>query len=481
MIKIENYIDGELVSNSDNYIDLYNPSIGKKYGQCPNSSIKDLNSSITSSENAFNEWSQFSFKKRSSFLFKIADLLENELDDFAKAESLDNGKPLSLSTKLDIPRAIENLRFFADMVSNSQSAICKTDKIGDNYILKQPLGIVGTISPWNLPLYLFTWKIAPALVSGNCVIAKPSEITPLTTYMFSQLCIKAKLPKGVLNILHGYGNQIGNEIVKHSSVKAISFTGGTSTGKKIAVECSKKFKKLNLEMGGKNPVIIFDDCNYSEMIKSVLKSSFLNQGQICLSGSRIYVQNGIYNKFKEDLIDGIKKLNIGNPFDSKSDQGAIVSKEHLDKIKNYIEISKKEECNILIGGKVPYINGECSEGWYFEPTLIENFNDSSKVNQDEIFGPVVTLNSFDNEEDALSKANNSEYGLASVIWTENLDRANKIANSIESGIVWINCWLERDLRTPFGGIKKSGLGKEGGEYALDFFTENKNVCVKKYD
>ena len=221
--------------------------------------------------------------------------------------------------------------------------------------------------------------------------------------------------------------------------------------------------------------------NYSEMIKSVLKSSFLNQGQICLSGSRIYVQNGIYNKFKKDLIDGIKKLNIGNPFDSKSDQGAIVSKEHLDKIKNYIEISKKEECNILIGGKVPCVNGECSKGWYFEPTLIENFNDSSKVNQDEIFGPVVTLNSFDNEEDALSKANNSEYGLASIIWTENLDRAKKIANSIESGIVWINCWLERDLRTPFGGIKKSGLGKEGGEYALDFFTENKNVCVKKYD
>ena len=481
MIAIKNYIDGRLVDNSEKSIDLYNPSIGKKYGKCPNSSFNDLQDAIKSAQNAFPSWSKLTFKERSDFLFSIANLLEDELNDFANAESLDNGKPLSLSIKLDIPRAVENLRFFANIVNDSKSSVCITEKIGNNYILKQPLGIVGTISPWNLPLYLFTWKIAPALAVGNCVIAKPSEITPLTAFMFSKLCIKAKLPKGVLNILHGYGSNIGNEIVKHSKVKAISFTGGTITGYKIAMECSKKFKKLNLEMGGKNPVIVFNDCNYSKMMESVLKSSFLNQGQICLAGSRIYVQNGIYNRFKKDLISKIKTLTIGNPFDSSSDQGAIVSKEHLTKIKKYIKISKKEECNLLVGGKIPYINGKCSKGWYFEPTLIENFNDSSRVNKEEIFGPIVTLNSFETEEEVLEKANNSEYGLASIIWTEDLKKAQKIADSIETGIVWINCWLERDLRMPFGGIKKSGYGKEGGKYALDFFTEHKNVCIKYYD
>ena len=458
MIKIKNYINGKLsVSSNKNHIDIFNPSVGEIYAQCANSNEIDLENAIKSAESSFPKWSNLKQKHRSELLLKIADLIERDLNEFAKAESIDNGKPYKLSKTLDIPRSIKNLRFFASMANAIERESYHKENV-INYVLRQPLGIVGTISPWNLPLYLFTWKIAPALVSGNCVIAKPSEITPYTAYLFSKICIEANLPKGVLSILHGEGKIIGEAIVNHKKIKAISFTGGTDTGKAIAKKASKNLKKISLEMGGKNPVIIFDDCNYSEMIKSVIKSSFLNQGQICLSGSRIYVQNGIYNKFKKDLIDGIKKLKIGNPFDSKSDQGAIVSKEHLNKIKNYIEISKKEECNILIGGKVPYINGECSKGWYFEPTLIENFNDSSKVNQDEIFGPVVTLNSFDNEEDALSKANNSEYGLASIIWTENLDRANKIANSIESGIVWINCWLERDLRTPFGGIKNSGFG-----------------------
>ena len=345
--------------------------------------------------------------------------------------------------------------------------------IGINYTLKQPIGIVGTISPWNLPLYLLTWKIAPALVSGNCVIAKPSEITPMTAYLFSKLCIKAKLPQGVLNILHGKGSKIGSDLVSHDDIKAISFTGGTQTGQMISSQCSQKFKKLNLEMGGKNPVLIFNDCDYSKMMKSIIKSSFLNQGQICLAGSRIYVQKKIYKKFKSDFINEVKKIKTGNPFNKNSNQGAIVSKEHLDKICSYIDISKKEKCKILIGGNQIKLNGECKKGWYFEPTIIENFDNDSRVNQEEIFGPIVTLNSFDTDKEALELANGNDYGLASIIWTNNLNRAHRFANDIKSGIVWINCWLERDLRTPFGGIKKSGYGREGGILAINFFTEEK--------
>tara|TARA_B100000401_G_scaffold203282_1_gene137082 strand:- start:534 stop:1604 length:1071 start_codon:yes stop_codon:yes gene_type:complete len=352
---------------------------------------------------------------------------------------------------------------------------------GLNYTIKEPLGLVGTITPWNLPLYLFTWKIAPAIITGNCVIAKPSEITPMTAYLFSKLCIKAKLPKGVLNIIHGNGEKIGSEIVNHKGIKAISFTGGTETGKKISNDCSNTFKKLNLEMGGKNPVLVFDDCNYPKMLDSIVKSSFLNQGQICLAGSRIYIQKNIYKKFKKDFIKKVEKIIVGDPFNKDSDQGAIVSKEHFDKILSYINISKEEGCKVLTGGMKVDLNDEYRNGWYIRPTIIENFDNDSRINQEEVFGPVVTLNSFENDQDALKLANDSNYGLASIIWTENINRAHKFANEIDSGIVWINCWLERDLRTPFGGVKNSGYGKEGGYHALNFFTKEKNICIKYYD
>ena len=482
MIYIKNYINGALLEpKNNNFINVYNPSVGKVYASCPNSCKNDLNLAIDSAKKAFPDWSNLTSEHRSKYLFKIAALLKKELKEFSKSETLDNGKPITLSENLDIPRSIENLNFFGTLINNLESEIFPMERLGINYTLKQPLGIVGTISPWNLPLYLFTWKIAPALATGNCVIAKPSEITPLTAYMFSKICIKAKLPKGVLNILHGEGSKIGHESVKHPDIKAISFTGGTPTGKKIAKECSNTFKKLNLEMGGKNPVIIFDDCNYSEMMDSIVKSSFLNQGQICLAGSRIYIQKKIYNKFKKDFIERVEKIKVGDPFDQRSNQGAIVSEDHFNKIKHYIKIAKKENTKILIGGNKASVNGHCSNGWFFEPTIIENFDDNSVVNKDEIFGPVVTLNCFKSEQEVLKMANNSDYGLASIIWTEDMEKAQRIAGLIESGIVWINCWLERDLRTPFGGIKNSGYGKEGGKYALDFFTEQKNVCIKYYE
>ena len=481
MIKIKNYINGKLsVSSNKSHIDIFNPSVGEVYAQCPNSNEIDLQNAIKSAESSFPKWSNLKQKHRSELLLKIADLIERDLNEFAKAESIDNGKPYKLSKTLDIPRSIKNLRFFASMANAIEKESYHKENV-INYVLRQPLGIVGTISPWNLPLYLFTWKIAPALVSGNCVIAKPSEITPYTAYLFSKICIEANLPKGVLSILHGEGKIIGEAIVNHKKIKAISFTGGTDTGKAIAKKASKNLKKISLEMGGKNPVIIFDDCNYDKMINSLIKSSFLNQGQICLAGSRIYIQKTIYNKFKKDFISKIKKLRIGDPFNRNTDQGAIVSAEHLNKILKYIKYAKEEGGKIISGGSIPKMDSKFSSGWYFSPTVIENLSQKSKLNKEEIFGPVVTLNKFKDEQDVVKMANDNDYGLASIIWTNNTSKANKLAEILESGLVWINCWLERDLRTPFGGIKNSGYGKEGGKYAIDFFTEPKNICIKYYD
>ena len=481
MINIQNYIDGQLYDPVDQrYLDVWNPSHGKIYAKCPNSNNQDLKFAISSAKNAFNDWSNLNQNDRSNFLISIAKQIQIEHKKFAKAESIDNGKPYSLSEKLDIPRSIKNLEFFSKIANEVENDIYHQKDI-ISHIIKQPLGIVGTISPWNLPLYLFTWKIAPALVTGNCVIAKPSEITPYTSYLFAKACIKAKLPKGVLNILHGKGTEIGQHIVKNNEIKAISFTGGTTTGKEIAIQASQSLKKVSLEMGGKNPVLIFNDCNYEKMINSLIKSSFLNQGQICLAGSRIYVQNKIYNQFKKDFVEKVNKLITGDPFDSQTDQGAIVSIEHLNKIDAYVKHAKKNGGKILTGGEIKNIDGKCSSGWYYKPTVIEGLSQTSKVNQEEIFGPVVTLNRFDNDNDAIEMANNTSYGLASIVWTEDINKAHKLAELVESGLVWVNCWLERDLRTPFGGIKNSGFGKEGGKYAIDFFTQDKNICTKYYD
>ena len=481
MIEIKNYINGELLDSTiGNYIDIYNPSIGKIFAQCPNSTEADLDNAIFSAEKVLTQWSDIHQDERSDFLFRIADIVEDNIDEFAEAESLDNGKPYKLSKSLDIPRSIKNLRFFASLAKNLEDVSFKKENIISR-IQRVPLGIVSTISPWNLPLYLFTWKIAPALVMGNCVIAKPSEITPYSSYLFSKACIEAGLPPGVLSVLHGFGKDIGNYIVSHNKIKAVSFTGGTKTGKMIAKVASNNLKKISLEMGGKNPVMIFDDCDYDTMISSLIKSSFLNQGQICLAGSRIYIQDSIYEKFKNDFISLVSELKVGDPFDPKTDQGAIVSEEHLNKIKQYVKTAKNEGGHVIAGGDVVKLIGKYSSGWYFMPTVIEGLSENSSVIKEEIFGPVVTLGIFRSEDEAILKSNDSDYGLASIIWTGNMDRANRLAHRVESGLVWINCWLERDLRTPFGGIKNSGFGKEGGTYGLDFFTESKNICTKYYD
>jgi aminomuconate-semialdehyde/2-hydroxymuconate-6-semialdehyde dehydrogenase len=369
------------------------------------------------------------------------------------------------------------MRFFATAILHQSTDTHHNEGHSLNYTLRQPIGVVGCISPWNLPLYLFTWKIAPALAAGNTVIAKPSEITPLTAFLFSELCIEAGLPAGVLNIVHGRGTEIGQAIIEHPKIKAISFTGGTATGKTIAATAAPMFKKLSLELGGKNPNIIFADCDWEEMLATTVRSSFSNQGQICLCGSRIIIERSVYERFKADFVARVKQLRLGDPT-TEVNIGAVVSEPHLNKILGYINSARQQGANILSGGNRVQLDGRCAQGYFLEPTIIDGLAPDCNLNQEEIFGPVVTLIPFDTEEEAIAIANGTQYGLAATLWTQNLTRTHRLAEKLESGIVWVNCWLVRDLRTPFGGVKQSGVGREGGWEALKFFTEAKNVCVK---
>lgn len=479
MEKLKNYINGILTTPyKGNYINNYNPATGEVFTMIPDSDKDDVDLAVQSASNAFEKWSNASSEYRSEFLLKIAWLLRKNLDKFAEAETTDNGKPLWLSKSVDIPRAVKNLEFFAYAVTQFSSESHLTGNEALNYTLRQPIGTVGAISPWNLPLYLFTWKIAPAIAAGNCVVAKPSEVTPLTAYMFSELCIEAGLPEGVLNIIHGYGHTAGNAIVTHPGIKAITFTGGTKTGSEIARAAAPVFKKLSLELGGKNPNIIFADCSYEEMLNTTVQSSFRNQGEICLCGSRIFAEKSVYDKFKKDFVDKVKKLKTGDPLNESTDLGAIVSEQHYNKILSYINLADSEGGKILCGGKSVKHSGRCSNGWFIEPTVIEGLAFDCRTNTEEIFGPVVTITPFESEEEVMMMANSTEYGLASILWTENLTRAHRISSKIKTGIVWVNCWMIRDLRTPFGGMKNSGVGREGGFEALRFFTEPKNVCIR---
>lgn len=478
-MNIQNYINGEFVKPvSNDWIDNFNPAKGEIYGQIPNSTQKDVENAYQAAVDAFPKWSNTSLEDRSKILSKISSLILEKLDVLAIAESKDNGKPVSLAKTVDIPRAASNFQFYANAITQFSSEAHESVGLDAvNFTLRQPLGVVGCISPWNLPLYLFTWKIAPALATGNCVVAKPSEVTPMTAYLLGEICNDAGLPKGVLNIVHGLGTTTGQAIVEHPNIKAISFTGGTKTGAHIARVAAPMFKKLSLELGGKNPNIIFADCDYNKMLETTVRSSFANQGQICLCGSRILVEEKIYEKFKIDFIKKVKQLKVGHPSEESTDIGALVSKEHLEKIESYIEIAKDEGGKILCGGlEVTLPNFE--NGYYFQPTIIEVTNNQCKLNQEEIFGPVVTILSFKTDEEALTLANDVKYGLSSTLWTNNLNRTMHFAKQLHTGIVWVNTWMLRDLRTPFGGVKESGVGREGGFEALRFFTEPKNVCIK---
>lgn len=478
MQRIYNYINGSFVEpTSGHYLNSVNPAIAEIYAFVPDSDERDVEAAVAAAHAAFPQWSTFEPWQRAHFLNLIANRIEEKTQELAEAESNDNGKPLQVAQTVDIPRSVMNFRFFAAGALHFASE-SHTTAHAVNYTLREPLGVVGCISPWNLPLYLFTWKIAPALAAGNCVVAKPSEITPMTAYLLARICEEVGLPPGVLNIIHGRGEKVGESIVTHPQVTAVSFTGGTATGARIAKSAAPHFKKLSLEMGGKNPALIFADCDFDKMIEGIVRSSFSNQGQICLCSSRLYIEKPIYEKFRDALVERVKALQIGDPLDPRTQQGAIVSEQHFHAILGHLQRAKELGAKVLCGGRALPGPGRCENGFFIEPTVLEGLDIHCETNQQEIFGPVVTITPISSTEEALALANQSAYGLSATIWTQDITRVNRMTRDLKAGVIWVNTWMERDLRTPFGGMKQSGLGREGGWEALRFFTEPKNICIQ---
>ncbi len=479
MERMLNYIDGKFTEPiSGEWLENINPSRAEVYSLLADSDERDVALAVKAASAAFDGWSQLRPQDRFHHMLNLSRGIEANIEAFAKAEAIDNGKPIGFARSIDIPRAISNFEFYASATLHYASESHYTEGLGINYTIRRPLGVVGCISPWNLPLYLFSWKIAPALAAGNTIVAKPSEITPMTAFMLSKVADEVGFPKGVLNIVHGLGTKAGEAISKHPEIKAISFTGGTETGRRIVSIAGMEFKKLSLELGGKNPNIIFADCDFDEMLRTTVRSSFSNQGQICLCGSRILVERSLYPKFIEAFVGKVKQLTVGDPLQESTKTGAVVSESHMNKILGYIQLAKEEGGKILCGGERVRLPLALEKGYYIQPTVIEGLSQSCRTNQEEIFGPVVTVEPFDNDDKALEAANATDYGLSATVWTSDLKRAHTFAEKLQAGIVWVNCWLERDLRTPFGGVKHSGMGREGGFEAMRFFTEPKNVCIR---
>lgn len=478
MEKILNFIGGEfLPPRAGHFLENDEPALGRPYSLVPDSDETDVEEAVRAAAAAFPEWSATPVETRSRLLLKLADLLARDLDEFARAESRDNGKPMALARAMDIPRSEANFRFFASAIVSFHGESYHSDRRALNYTEHSPLGVVACISPWNLPLYLLTWKLAPALAAGNTVVAKPSEVTPMTAYLLCKRAVEAGLPPGVLNVVHGTGLRCGGPLTLHPAVKAISFTGSTATGRRIAETTAGQFKKLSLEMGGKNANIVFADADFERALETTVRSSFLNQGQICLCGSRILVERPIYEKFRDALVERARALTPGDPLLDSTQQGALVSRPHFEKVISCLNTAREEGGRVLCGGEPHRLPGAHTNGFFLAPTLIEGLGPQSRTNQEEIFGPVATLTPFDREEEAVRLANSTRYGLSASVWTRDLSRAHRVASRLESGLVWVNTWMFRDLRTPFGGVKESGLGREGGVDALRFFTEVKNICI----
>jgi aminomuconate-semialdehyde/2-hydroxymuconate-6-semialdehyde dehydrogenase len=480
MQKLQNYIAGSFVDPvGTEWIDVYEPATGAVYAQLPASGAEDVRLAYESAMSAFPAWSGMPAERRSAYLYKLADLIERDLERLAEAESRDTGKPIGVARAVDIPRAAANFRFFAGAILHSDSSAHDTDGQAINYTLRKPRGVAGLISPWNLPLYLLSWKIAPAIATGNTCVAKPSEVTPMTAFLLAELVAEAGIPSGVVNIVHGLGDPCGKAIVEHQNIPTISFTGSTTVGKWIGSTAGGMLKRISLELGGKNPNVIFADADIDQAVDTACRGAFSNQGQICLCGSRILVEESIADTFTSKLVERTKAIRLGDPLDSGVEFGALVSSEHQAKVAAAVDRARELGGEVLIGGnRFTPNNPRCSGGYYYEPTIIRGLDMDCDVQQDEIFGPVVSITTFKDESDAVRLANNTSFGLASMIWTRDVSRSHRVAQAIDAGIVWVNCWMLRDLRTPFGGAKASGVGREGGIDALRFFTEPKNVCIK---
>jgi aminomuconate-semialdehyde/2-hydroxymuconate-6-semialdehyde dehydrogenase len=484
MHTLQQFINGQFMPPaSGRWFDKVDPATNQIVGQVPDGDERDVDVAAAAAVRAFPKWSRTPVAERSRLLLAIADRIDARRDELALAECIDGGKPLKRARDIEIPRAAANFRYFATAIEHFHSEAYRTDQLALNYTLYQPRGVAGLLSPWNLPLYLFTWKVAPALATGNTAVAKPSELTPTTAHLLAEITREVGLPPGVLNVIHGYGHKVGAALVAHPGVPTISFTGGTAIGAEIAKVAAPMFKKLTLELGGKNPNIIFGDAYSDEMLRTSIHAAFDNQGEICLCGSRIFVEASIYPRFVEEFAAAARKLKVGDPLDPTVDQGALISRLHLERVQSYIQLAKEEGGRVLCGGNTPdpkTLGARCRDGFFLEPAVIVDLDVNCRVNQEEIFGPVVTITPFHTEEEVVRYANAAPFGLSASLWTSNLGRAHRIAEQLECGTVWVNCWLLRDLRTPFGGVKQSGVGREGGDEALRFFTDAKTVCVK-YD
>jgi aminomuconate-semialdehyde/2-hydroxymuconate-6-semialdehyde dehydrogenase len=484
MLSIQHFIDGRHVGPaSGEWFDKTDPATGQVVARVPDGDGRDVNAAVAAAARAFPGWSRTPTAERARLLLAVADRIDARLGELALAECIDGGKLLRQARTVEIPRAASNFRFFAAAAQTFHSEAYSTDRQALNYTLRQPRGVAGLLSPWNLPLYLFTWKVAPALATGNTVVAKPSELTPTTAHRLTEICQEVGLPPGVFNVVHGYGHKVGAALVAHPDVPTISFTGGTAVGADIARVAAPLFKKLTLELGGKNPNIIFADADADAVVSTSVRAAFDNQGEICLCGSRVFVEERLYPSFVEQFTERARRLKVGDPLDPASDQGALISRRHLDRVMSYIELAKREGGRVLCGGGPPspaQLGERCKDGAFLEPTVIVDLDVNCRVNREEIFGPVVTITPFRTEEEVVRHANAAPFGLSASLWTSDLGRAHRVAERLECGTVWVNCWLLRDLRTPFGGVKQSGVGREGGDEALRFFTEPKTVCVR-YD
>ena len=477
-IILHNYIGGEFIAPSTGlYLDNPEPARGTILSHVPKSGAADVEAAVEAAKAAFVDWSATPYTQRAALLDQVANRLEERLDELALMESRDTGKPIKLAKSIDIPRSISNFRFFAGAVRHDATE-CHSMDGAINYTLRKPVGVAGLITPWNLPLYLLSWKVAPALAMGNTIVAKPSEVTPMTAALLAEVFDEVGAPPGIFNLVHGLGGDAGQAVVEHPDVKLVSFTGGTTTGRRVAATAAPMFKKLSLELGGKNPTVVFADADFDEAVQGTARAGFANQGQICLCGSRILVERSIHDKFVEALVKQVTSLKVGDPSDPETDIGSLVSLGHRDKVEGYVKLAGEEGGTIVAGGQRPELPDGNTDGAFLLPTIVTGLEPNCRTSTEEIFGPVVTVHPFDTEEEALAIANGVQYGLAASVWTSDLKRAHRFSQALDSGMVWVNTWLLRDLRVPFGGMKDSGVGREGGKYSLGFFSEARNVCIK---